>query len=149
MLFRSVSDGHLTALFRSTKGKLFRSDSLDDGVTWSDSCATQINNPNSAVDVASFKDIVALVHNTSGVNWGKRSELVVSLSEIHGNGFLTNEPIVLESSLRGSYSYPAIISTKDGFLVTYTNNRQTINFVKIRIKDGQGVVEQGCGPYAF
>lgn len=142
-----VSSGRLAALFRSTNGILYRSDSSDDGRNWSQAVPTDIPNPNSAVDVSRMGDIVALVYNPTNGNWTRRSPLSVSFSG--PDGTLFSDPVHMEDGA-GNYSYPAMVATSDGFAVSYTWNRRTIAFARIVVgSDGKPVVKEGPEPYDF
>ena len=139
--------GCLAALFRSTNGVLYRSESNDDGVTWTTAWQTIIPNPNSAVDVAKLGNVVALIYNPIDGNWARRSPLSVAFAESE-SGLSFKEPVHIENG-PGSYSYPAIIATSNGFAATYTWNRRTIAFVNIGIDNGCPVIEAGPKPYSF
>jgi len=141
-----ITPGHLAALCRSTNGYLYRTESLDDGYTWSTAVKTNLPNPNSAVDIAKFGDMICLIYNPISGNWASRSRLSVAFSDL--DGLVFSEPVEIVSGT-GSYSYPAIISTKDGLLATYTDSRKTIGFAKIKIEDGKVIVESGPEPYDF
>jgi predicted neuraminidase len=141
------SPGNLVALFRSTDSILYRSESSDDGITWSKAEKTDIPNPNSAVDVAVLGNVVALVYNPVEGNWIRRSPLSVALSDLNGLKF--SEPVDIVAG-SGSYSYPAIIAVEDGFAVAYTWNRRTIGFAKIKIDEfGKAVIVDGPKAYDF
>ena len=141
-----IAPGHLAALCRSTNGYLYRTESMDDGYTWSTAIRTDLPNPNSAVDVVKFGNMICLIYNPISGNWVSRSKLSVAFSDLEGLKF--SDPITVDFGL-GSYSYPAIISTKDGLLATYTDSRRTIGFAKIKIEDGKVIVESGPEPYDF
>jgi predicted neuraminidase len=141
-----IASGNLAALCRSTNGYLYRTESIDDGYTWSTAMKTDLPNPNSAVDIVRTGETLALIYNPISGNWASRSNLSVAFSDPEGLTF--SDPVTIESGL-GSYSYPAMIPTKDGLLATYTNSRKTIGFAKIRIKDGKVIVESGPDSYEF
>lgn len=124
------SKGVASALFRSTTGYLFRSDSTDGGITWADAFQTDMPNPNSAVDVAVRNGILAMIHNPVTGNWARRSPLSLSFSNLEGVSF--GGTVNIEDGI-GSYSYPAMIATDYGFAMTYTFSRRRIAFVEARI----------------
>jgi predicted neuraminidase len=126
-----ISPGHIAALMRSSNGFLYRTESSDDGKTWSPAEMTDLPNPNSAVDISPYKNVIAMVHNPVSGNWVRRSPLSISFANKDGKIF--SEPINIESG-EGSFSYPAVIDTEDGFAITYTWNRTHICFVKVNIK---------------
>lgn len=141
-----VDNGHLVALCRSTNSILYKSESFDDGITWSEAVKTNIPNPNSAVDVATSGSTLVLVYNPIGGNWIRRTPLSISISELDGLVY-TNPTDIVDGD--GSYSYPAIIATKDGFATTFTVDRKTIGFSKFKVEN-QNVVFENCPkPYNF
>ena len=125
-----TAPGKVSALFRSTCGLLFRSDSVDDGMTWSGVVPTGIPNPNSAVDVAVKGDVVALAFNPVSGNWAGRSPISVAFSGMSGTEFGS---VVHVEQGQGSFSYPAIIETENGFAMTYTWNRVNIAFAYVDV----------------
>ena len=147
--------GVASALFRSTTGFLFRSDSADGGMSWSDATPTGMPNPNSAVDVATKDGILAMAYNPVAGNWVRRSPLSIAFSNLDGRVF--GAPVTVCEGL-GSYSYPSMVATDCGFAMTYTWSRLRIAFSEARIvgkEDGSDFpkvsVELGStvGPYAF
>lgn len=126
-----VSPGRVAAFFRSTQGFLYRSESTDDGRTWSTAVKTNIPNPNSAVDVATGHGLVAMAYNPTSGNWTKRTPLSVGFSTLEGESFQSQ--IDVENHPNGSFSYPALITAKDGFALSYTWCRRTIGFCHIQL----------------
>lgn len=125
--------GHIHMFLRSSCGHICRSESYDDGHTWSTIIPTDLPNNNSGIDVARMQDgTLALVYNPVKKNWGSRSPLAIALS--YDNGRTWPHRINLESE-EGEYSYPAIIPTATGMAVTYTWRRKSIAF-------WQGTMEQ-------
>ncbi len=121
--------GHLHALMRSTRGRVWRSDSADGGESWCAAYATALPNNNAGIDVVRLGDgTLVLVYNPIGGNWGERSPLSVSLSHDNGATFSPPEHLV---TAPGEYSYPAIIAPTPGasggrLCVSYTSNRTNI-----------------------
>jgi predicted neuraminidase len=149
------SPGVASAFFRSTLGVLFRSDSSDGGLTWSDALPTGLPNPNSAVDVAVCGKILALVYNPVPINWGHRSPLSLSFSDLSGGRFTA--PMDIEGGL-GHFAYPSMIPTDFGLAITYTHNRRNIAFVEVKITKGKDVfgnqtldvgLSNGIKPYGW
>ncbi len=120
--------GEVHALFRSSEGNIFRSDSKDYGKTWSRAYKTTLPNPNSAIDVVDLSgDTLALVCNPDDKNWGSRGTLIVALS--YDNGKTWPGKVTLEAGKEeDEYSYPAIIGFGDTVAITYTWNRKRIAF---------------------
>ena len=130
--------GHVHALMRSrTAGKIYRSDSLDGGRTWSRALPTELPNNNSGLDIAKLVPApgdpgyesgqmapLALAFNpvTEG-----RSPLVVAVST--DNGATWHQSMPIEDN-QGEYSYPSIVPTSDGIAMTYTYDRRNIGFVR-------------------
>lgn len=64
------SPGHIHMLLRSTRGAIFRSDSIDYGATWSVARATSLPNNNSGIDLVSMQDgTLILALNLVNGNW--------------------------------------------------------------------------------
>ena len=125
--------GSIHALFRSTDGAVHRSDSQDDGRTWSPTRATELPNNNSGIDLVALEGgTLALVCNPVPGNWAARTPLSVLFS--HDNGATWPDRIDLETEA-GEFSYPALISDAreggDGLAVAYTWNRRRIAFARI------------------
>lgn len=134
--------GKIHMLIRTTGGVIGRSDSEDNGKTWSKIFSTGIPNPNSGIDLAKLADgTLALVYNPDNKNWGSRSPLSLSLS--HDNGKTWTDKINLDKgSEDDEFSYPAIVSWGDSVAVTYTWNRQKIAFWKGNENDIKKLAEK-------
>lgn len=116
--------GKVHMLLRSTRGKIFRSDSVDYGKTWCKAYPTELPNNNSGIDIVKDKQgRLVLVYNPVSGNWSERSPISISISE--DNGITWSEPYHLETE-NGEFSYPAIICHEDHLHVTYTWNRKNI-----------------------
>jgi predicted neuraminidase len=123
------SQHRIHMLLRSTEGVAYRSDSEDQGLSWSPPYPTSIPNNNAALDIVSLDDdTLVLAHNPVKENWGKRTPLVISVSK--DNGFTWEQALVLEDG-SGEYSYPAIICKENTIYVSYTWNRNAIVFAQI------------------
>jgi predicted neuraminidase len=122
--------GNVHMLVRTTGGVIGRSDSFDNGKTWTPIKKTDLPNPNSGIDAAQLADgTIALTYNPDTENWGSRSPLSLALS--HDNGKTWAEKIDIDKGKKeDEFSYPAIISWGDSVAVTYTWNRQKIAFWK-------------------
>lgn len=116
--------GHLHALMRSTRGRVYRSDSSDGGETWCEAYATSLPNNNAGIDLVRLDDgALLLVYNPVGGNWGERSPLSVSVS--HDDGASFSPPDHLETA-PGEYSYPAVIASGGRLWASYTSNRSNL-----------------------
>ena len=116
--------GHIHALLRSTCGAMLRSDSTDNGATWSDIYDSGLPNNNSGADLVKLEDgRLLLVLNPVAENWGGRTPLSLALSKDNGQSWsilahLEDAPA--ETGLR--FSYPAIVHSNQGVAVSYTYN---------------------------
>jgi len=122
------ADGGVHMLLRSSAGVICRSDSHDNGVTWSSVYKTTLPNPNSGIDLAQLSDgSLALLYNRRGGNWGPRRPLSVALS--HDDGRSWPLTLDIEKGVEGDeFSYPAIVQSGDTLFATYTWKRQRIAF---------------------
>ena len=120
--------GEIQALFRSTKGTITESWSIDQGITWSPVSATSLPNPSSGIDGVTLRDgRHLLVYNP--LRRG-RNVLSVALSD---NGINWQENLKLEDESGGEFSYPAVIQSSDGLIhITYTFRRQGIKHVVLK-----------------
>lgn len=122
--------GHIHALMRSTRGKIYRSDSADFGKTWCEAYPTQLPNNCSGIDAVRMEDgTLAVVYNPVSDNWGTRSPLSVSLSGDNGRTFTA--PFHLETK-PGEYSYPSVTAEGNILNIFYTANRR--NFIHCRVE---------------
>jgi predicted neuraminidase len=126
--------GKVHMLLRSSEGYVYRADSEDYGKTWSDAYKTELPNNNSGLDLvkAPFDGNLYLVCNPVQANWGMRSPL--SLFKSEDNGVTWSKLYDLESE-PGEFSYPAIIASEEGLIITYTWNRKTIACVEISCEE--------------
>ncbi|WP_229203197.1 sialidase family protein [Dyadobacter jejuensis] len=122
--------GKVHMLVRTTGGKIGRSDSDDNGKTWSEIVATSLPNPNSGIDLDRLEDgSLVLAYNPDDSDWGSRSPLSLAMSEDNG----TTWPVRFDldkGDKEDEFSYPAVIAWGDSVAVTYTWNRQKIAFWK-------------------
>lgn len=120
--------GKVHMLVRTTGGVIGRSDSEDNGKTWSTIVATSLPNPNSGIDLTQLPDgTLALMYNPDSKNWGSRSPVSLALS--YDNGVTWPDVIDIDAGDKeDEFSYPAIISWGDSIATTYTWNRQKIAF---------------------
>ncbi len=126
--------GHVHQLLRSTAGSIYRSDSEDYGITWSEAYRTDLPNPNAAIDLVKLEDgTLALLYNPDAENWGSRATLSLAFS--FDNGQTWPEEVVVERSEKedGELSYPAIIHWGDELALTYTHERRNIVFRTVSV----------------
>jgi predicted neuraminidase len=124
------TDGNVHMLLRSTAGFIFRSDSIDYGETWSQAYPIELPNNNSGIDILKTRGLLFLVYNPVSGNWADRTPL--SLISSNDNGKTWKKQVHIQEG-EGSFSYPSIVELNDGIGVTYTWNRLSISFVKIKI----------------
>lgn len=133
------SPGNVHMLLRSTCGAICRSDSTDNGLTWSKIYKTALPNNNSGIDVAQLdQGVLALVYNPVSENWGPRTPLMLAFSFDNGitwprQFILEDEPVT--DNCRPEFSYPAVIKTNTGFALTYTWKRKSIAFYNGKLSD--------------
>lgn len=127
-------DGRLQAIGRSRENKIFTTESIDNGATWSEMGLLELPNPNSGTDAVTLADgRHLLVYNHSAgkrAQWDYgRSVLNVAISD---DGKTWKAAAVLEKHEKGEYSYPAVIQSADGLAhITYTWQRKRIRYVTI------------------
>jgi len=121
--------GIVHALFRSTDGRIHRSDSEDDGRTWSRAYPIDIPNNNSGLDLVRLTNgTLALVCNPVAGNWAARTPLSLLLSVDNGRTWPQRIEIETEP---GEFSYPSVIETESGLAISYTWNRRRIAVARI------------------
>lgn len=121
------NDGSLLMYMRTGGGRIWMSESRDEGRTWSQAQPTSLNNPNAAVCLLKLRSgNVALAFNDSPSG---RSPLNIALSTNDGSSWRFNR--ALESG-EGSFAYPFLAQDTDGWIhVTYSYNRDTIRHVQV------------------
>ena len=127
------SDEGVHCLMRSNKGAVYRSDSYDNGLSWSKPARTRLPNNNSGIDcVKDDSGRLWLIYNPVDVNWGVRHPLSLAYSKDNGRHF--TEVLVPEPG-NGEFSYPAITCMENTLYMTYTYKRKQIVFWKIELED--------------
>ena len=139
-----LDDGRLWAYFRTEYGHQWQSFSSDDGKTWTEPRPNFLfTSPNSPMLIAKVKDYVISIFNPLGFScvndrvWHSetacgrpmRTPFICAISCDGGKSFDTtdktfrpsfaSECVYIEDDLNEGYCYPAVIETKDGFLVSY------------------------------
>lgn len=118
------ADGSVHMLLRSSEGFIHRSDSADEGETWTPAYATELPNNNSGLDLTRGADgALYLLCNPVAANWGVRSPL--SLFRSVDEGASWQRLCDLETE-QGEFSYPAIIASGGKLYMSYTWKRQNI-----------------------
>lgn len=120
-------DGSLVALMRDNgppPKRLLRSESRDEGESWSRPYDTEIFNPGAGAEVITLRDGAwALINNDTEKG---RHQLLVSLSRDDGRTWYARRYLERDDPAggdAGSYGYPSLIQARDGSLhATYTFN---------------------------
>ncbi|EUC54866.1 dimeric dihydrodiol dehydrogenase, putative [Rhizoctonia solani AG-3 Rhs1AP] len=143
----------LHMLTRSSNGWVCRSDSFDNGRSWSPAYSTVLPNNNSGLCVTKMRDDrLVCIHNPVGGSWGARTPLVASISADNGmtwerwavlddqappEGFAGISAVEtgIVSDGRSEFSYPTVVPTPltepIGVLCTWTWQRRGVSFAKI------------------
>lgn len=130
--FWESEPGNVHALLRTGSGKVWRTDSLDGGLTWSEYEVTDLPNNNSGLDALRLADgRIVLIYNPVGRNWGARTPLDLAVSSDNGRSWKTVAHLEDNPDADSEYSYPAIVETKDGMAVCYTWQRERIRCWRI------------------
>lgn len=126
-LWQNSFNDSVHMLLRSSEGRIFRSDSRDNGSTWSKAYPTELPNNNSGLDLVQDPDngILYLVCNpivdvTIGT---KRSPLSLLYSRNEGTSWF--KMCDLETGPR-EFSYPAVIMQDGSLITSYTYQRINI-----------------------
>lgn len=132
-----LGENRVLAIGRTRQDKIFQSESVDQGRTWSTMRLGSLPNNNSGLDAVTLREgghLVVYNHvpGTPGEWGGKRTPLNLATSR---DGLEWKPAIVLEST-PGEFSYPAIIQSADGNIhITYTWNRKRIKHVTLSPRD--------------
>lgn len=118
--------GVVHALMRSGEGCIYRSDSKDQGETWSVPYPINLPNNNSGIDLTRMDDgTLLLVYNPVTESWGVRSP--ITIAESKDNGATWQDLCDLQTE-PGEFSYPAIVNVGSKVFITYTHKRENIAY---------------------
>ena len=122
--------GGVHMLCRTTSSRIFRSDSLDGGHTWSLAYDTGLPNNNSGIDACVLPDGALVLaynprENLPGYYKGPRTPLAAAVSLDQGRTF---QPLLTLEDQAGNFAYPAVIAEGNRVMITYTWNRERIRF---------------------
>ena len=124
-----LSETHIVAYCRrggdyspGDDGYVVRTESHDDGKTWSEGVETEFPNPNAAVELLGLESgNLLLIYNDS---MSQRTPLAAALSTDGGKTF-PNRVNIAEGD--NSYAYPYAIQTEDGLIrLIFTSNGRTV-----------------------
>ena len=115
-------NGKLQALSRTRQKRISEIWSEDNGNSWNKMILTDLPNPDSGIDGVTLKDGRQLLcyNKSEGKNaeGESRTPLNVTISK---DGEIWNDVIILENNSKGSYSYPSVIQSENGYVhITYT-----------------------------
>ncbi len=124
----NLPSGKLVAFFRDegSDHRIKRSESEDQGMTWSEVTNTQLPNPGSGIEAVTLRDNhLAMIYNDRETS---RDSLAISISDDGGTSWKWTKH--LEKTPGGRFDYPSMIQAKDGSLhATYSYNVRTIKYV--------------------
>lgn len=117
----------VTALMRSTKGRIYLSKSGDAGRTWAPPAPTDLPNPNSGIDALTIRDGRHVLVYNPNERGRDRLSVAVSVDAVHWTPVLS-----LENEPGQEFSYPALAQAADGTVhITYTWKRLRIKHVTV------------------
>lgn len=126
-----MPEGKIHALLRTNGGKIYRSDSEDDGLNWCEAYPTDMPNNNSGLDAVMMENgTLALVCNPDDSDWGRRYPLSLYLSKDNGVHFQWVLDLETEE---GEFSYPAVVAEGNRLHVTYTWKRKKVAYVCVEV----------------
>ncbi len=124
-----LRDGRIVMLMRAQWDKcLWRSESVDNGRTWTDAVPTDIPNPSTMPFLLRLADgRIALINNNSEKT---RDPLSIWISNDEMESWCLKEDVLFG----GRLSYPYGIILKDnGFVFVYDHNRRQMRFVEVEV----------------
>ncbi|MDO5416828.1 MAG: sialidase family protein [Lachnospiraceae bacterium] len=131
-------EGAVHMFLRSTSSRIFRSDSVDGGRTWSMAYDTGLPNNNSGIDLTKLPngDLILVYNpreNLPNYYKGPRTPLTVAVSKDNGKSF---EKLMDLETGHGNYCYPSVICNEQNeVMITYTWNRDNIVFCKFQYEE--------------
>lgn len=119
-------------LLRSSLGWIYRADSSDEGVTWTQAYPIAVPNNNSGIDIVRIAPFIYLSCNPVSGNFVARTPLVLMVSP-DGINF---SHLLTVDDFQGELSYPCLIARSghpDRLLLSYTFDRRHIRIVEIKL----------------
>jgi predicted neuraminidase len=124
-----LQDGTLQAYFRDARGtgRIGRSTSRDQGLTWSEATPTDLPNPSGGIEAIVLRSgAIGVVHNDH--DGKERDRLTIAISRDNGQTWPVRRVIVHVPGER--FDYPSVIQARDGRIhVTFSDNLKTIRHV--------------------
>jgi len=132
-------DGTLVAYLRDSGGspqRVLKSESKDEGITWSAAIDTDIPNPGSSLEVVVLADgHWLMVFNDTEQG---RHSLAATLSDDEGQTWKWQRHLESTPARQGVFAYPSVIQAQDGKIhATYTHNindRKSIKHVEFNVE---------------
>ncbi len=128
-----LKDGRIVMFMRAEMaGYLWRSESLDNGRTWSEARQTDIPNPTSAIHVLRLADgRIALLHNACGEvgKMVRRDPLSIWISDDELETWSIKADVIHD----GWLAYPCGLILDGKLVFTYDRNRRQVRFVEVDI----------------
>ncbi|HPO15702.1 MAG TPA: exo-alpha-sialidase [Candidatus Hydrogenedentes bacterium] len=139
-------DGTLIAYMREEgdlKHRVLKSQSTDDGETWSIATYTDILNPNASLEVIALQDgRWVMAYNDSESD---RNTLALSLSDDEGNSWKWTRH--LEQKPAGNFHYPSLIQSRNGHIhITYTHSIKDGKSIKHVELDPEWILQEEASP---
>lgn len=133
------SPGHVHALLRTSAGRIYRSDSVGGGRSWTRARPLDVPNNNSGIDVTRAEDgrLFLALNPTSG-DFVKRTPLCIYEStdggeQFHPFAMVNDAPLNEFTGETAEFSYPSLVLRGDELHLSYTYNRKTIAYWHGRI----------------
>ena len=124
-----LADGTLQAYFRDARGtgRIARSTSADEGLTWSEATPIDLPNPSGGIEAIVLRSsAIAVVHNDQ--TGQERDRLSIALSRDGGRTWPARKVIVHVAGQR--FDYPSVIQARDGRIhVTFSDNLKSVRHV--------------------
>lgn len=128
----------LLMLCRTNQGRIWRSLSFNNGLSWSILRPTEMPNPDSAVDVANWQGRLLLCYNPSE---SQRDELRLATSTDRGASW---RDVASIASGEVEFSYPSLyVDPEESLHVTYTDNRYAIRHLLLTAQALEELLSEG------
>lgn len=126
----NVNEKLIMFLRYDPRGYLFKSESLDNGYTWSEPTQTNIPNPSNKTKAIKWGNKIVLLNTPQNiVGFSHRNPLAIWISE-DGENWLYKKNIV---KYKGWISYPDGVIKDNTLLFAFEYNRKDIYFVKRKL----------------
>ena len=131
--------GKVHALLRTSAGRIYRSDSEDEGRTWTRARPLDVPNNNSGFDTVRVEDgrLFLALNPTSG-DFVKRTPICIYESTDNGETFhpfavVNDTPVDEFTGDSAEFSYPSLVADGKLLRLTYTYNRRSIAYWECEI----------------